>query len=50
MLKFRFPFITTWRGYLCYFVVLFETYFNVTLCTVSLFLFYKDSVCFAIVI
>ena len=44
MLKFRFPFIKNWIGYLYYFVVLFEAYFNVTVCTVWLFLFYKGSV------
>ena len=50
VLKFRFPYIKNWIGYLYYFVVLFETYFNVTVCTVWLFLFYKGSICFAIVI
>ena len=50
MLKFSFPFIKNWSGYLYYFVVLFETYFNVTVCTVWLVLFYKGSICFAIVI
>ena len=45
MLKFSFPFIKNWSGYLYYFVVLFETYFNVTVCTVWLVLFYKGSNC-----
>ena len=50
VLNFRSPFIKNSRGYLYYFVVLFETCFNATVCTVWFFLFYKGSVCFAIVI